>query len=126
MRIRPRRGRDKECASLTGTFARKGPANRKSSLLQFTRIDCMVSDRPSRPQWEMSKMSVLTFTTSGKMTIILYGAQFGNVLTDPDNDPNVKTFDRTQPSKLYLEVQDERKFAPWGKIQVIVQGPNPT
>jgi hypothetical protein len=71
-------------------------------------------------------MSVLTFTTSGKMTIILYGAQFGNVLTDPDNDPNVKTFDRTQPSKLYLEVQDERKFAPWGKIQVIVQGPNPT
>jgi hypothetical protein len=63
-------------------------------------------------------MAVLDFTTSGVMTMQLQGARFGNVLRDPDADPNVKTFS-VGPHQLYIEVHDERNFSKWGRVEVV-------
>lgn len=66
-------------------------------------------------------MAILDFTTSGKMTISLQGARFGNTLADPDKDPNTKRF-AVGPHNLDIEVHDERQFSKWGRIQVLEEG----
>ena len=67
-------------------------------------------------------MALLDFTTSGKMSISLQGARFGNVLGDPDKDPNVKCF-AIGPHSLDIEVHDEKQFSKWGRVQVLEEGP---
>lgn len=66
-------------------------------------------------------MAILDFTTSGKMRITLQGARFGNVLGDPDRDPNVKHF-AVGPQHIELDVHDMNKFTSWGRVQVLEEG----
>lgn len=67
-------------------------------------------------------MAILDFTTSGKMTVSLSGARFGNVLGDPDSDPNVKRFE-VHPNRIEIEVHDMSKFSRWGRVQILEEGP---
>lgn len=63
-------------------------------------------------------MAILNFTTSGMMNIELQDARFGEIMIDPDKDPNVKSFS-IGPNHLSISVHDMKKFSAWGRVQIL-------